>query len=359
MCPQGAGASSPLHADASPRHTRLGDPRQTAFRDCPWRSEEGPRPAGPSRQRPGPACLPRRTGTPRRLRRPRSCWARPAPLFPWLLLLQPSDLSVTVTSSAQAALPSQARPRPLVTKSRSPQPPPTSRARARHGLWAPAAASAALAPPVWLPVCPTPSRGPAASEPCTCRSPRSMRGPCLRLSRSPREATPDPRATLPHHPARSGHPQTLLYCLSRPVFTSGTTRYVCFETRRSFASWLPSQDRSSVRGISAMFAAPRTAPGSGSAGCRQLCLAGRDVTATSVRAGTVRVCARHRVRASATCLTRGRCPTNTDWIKVRGRGGLLGNGPLQRERGTGLRGEGVRVGRAPQDARPRGRRWRG
>lgn len=146
------------------------------------------------------------------------------------------------------------------------------------------------------PVCPTPSRGPAASEPRTCRSPRSMRGPCLRLSRSPREATPDPRATLPHHPARSGHPQTLLYCLSRPVFTSGTTRYVCFETRRSFASWLPSQDRSSVRGISAMFAAPRTAPGSGSAGCRQLCLAGRDVTATSVRAGTVRVCARHRVQ---------------------------------------------------------------
>lgn len=174
-----------------------------------------------------------------------------------------------------------------------------------------------------------------------------MRGPCLRLSRSPREATPDPRATLPHHPARSGHPQTLLYCLSRPVFTSGTTRYVCFETRRSFASWLPSQDRSSVRGISAMFAAPRTAPGSGSAGCRQLCLAGRDVTATSVRAGTVRVCARHRVRASVPCLTRSRCPTNTDWIKARGRGGLLGNGPLQRERGTGLRGEGVRVGRAP------------
>lgn len=201
-------------------------------------------------------------------------------------------------------------------------------------------------------------------RPCGLRTshmpvPQVHAGACLRLSRSPREATPDPRATLPHHPARSGHPQTLLYCLSRPVFTSGTTRYVCFETRRSFASWLPSQDRSSVRGISAMFAAPRTAPGSGSAGCRQLCLAGRDVTATSVRAGTVRVCARHRVRASVPCLTRGRCPTNTDWIKARGRGGLLGNGPLRRERGTGLRGEGVRVGRAPQDARPRGRRWRG
>lgn len=137
-----------------------------------------------------PVCLDAR-GPPRCPRRPRSCWARPASLFPRLLLLQPSDLSVTVTSSAQAALPSQARPRPLVTKSRSPQPPPTSRARARHGLWAPAAASAALAPPVWLPVCPTPSRGPAASEPCTCRSPRSMRGPV--------SVPPVPRAS-PHPP---------------------------------------------------------------------------------------------------------------------------------------------------------------
>lgn len=146
-----------------------------------------------------PVCLDAR-GPTQRPRRPRSCWACPAPLFPRLLLLQPSDLSVTVTSSAQAALPSQARPRPLVTKSRSPQPPPTSRARARHGLWAPAAASAALAPPVWLQ---------SARHPAEALRPQNLAhagppGPCGGLSRSlpfPARA-PTPRATLPEAATR-------------------------------------------------------------------------------------------------------------------------------------------------------------
>lgn len=154
-----------------------------------------------------PVCLDAR-GPPRRPRRPRSCWARPVPpLSPAASapafrsqcdrhLLSPgcAALPGPATSScdkvpqpaAATDIPGLGPPRPLGSRGSLRRPRPTSLA----------------------PVCPTPSRGPAASEPCTCRSPRSTRGP-VSVPPVPR-ASPHP----PGHPARSGHPQTLLYCLS-------------------------------------------------------------------------------------------------------------------------------------------------